>query len=207
MGGFPVLVRCLDSPHPSLRAGAAGLIGDICQNNLQCQENMLALKVVPQLLQVIDGDEEATVRVKAMYAVSCKSFSLKFNHYWVPIIWPAFFFSVRIITFILRTYIHPPSHFHDYLVLTDRSPTMLTLLFDICRLVPKIACLPCGLLSVLIALFVAVLTMDSCLFFFYLLFTILSWLYVGKQVFLLTTSLPCFIYLFFLIFLLLHAFS
>lgn len=71
MGGFPVLIRCLDSPHPSLRAGAAGLIGDVCQNNLHCQQNMLSLNVVPQLLQVIDGDENVTARVKAMYAASC----------------------------------------------------------------------------------------------------------------------------------------
>lgn len=71
MGGFPVLLQCMDSPHPSLRAGAAGLIGDVCQNNLQCQQNMLALHVIPQLLQVIDGDEDVTSRVKAMYALSC----------------------------------------------------------------------------------------------------------------------------------------
>lgn len=70
-----MLMRCLDSPHPSLRAGAAGLIGDVCQNNLQCQQNMLALNVIPQLLQMIDGDEDVTSRVKAMYALSCKLLS------------------------------------------------------------------------------------------------------------------------------------
>ncbi|KAG0711690.1 Hsp70-binding protein 1 [Chionoecetes opilio] len=71
MGGFPVLVGCLDSPHPSLRAGAAGLMGDVCQNNPLCQENILTLNVLPQLLSIIDGDEDTTTRVKAMYAVSC----------------------------------------------------------------------------------------------------------------------------------------
>lgn len=71
MGGFPVLVQCLDSPHSSLRAGAAGLIGDICQNNLQCQQNMLTLNVLPQLLHIVDVDDDSTARVKAMYAVSC----------------------------------------------------------------------------------------------------------------------------------------
>ncbi|XP_050738335.1 hsp70-binding protein 1-like isoform X1 [Eriocheir sinensis] len=71
MGAFPVFVRCLDSPHSSLRVGAAGLIGDVCQNNLQCQQSMITLNVVPQLLHMVDGDEDINVRVKALYALSC----------------------------------------------------------------------------------------------------------------------------------------
>ncbi|KAK8739890.1 hypothetical protein OTU49_003247 [Cherax quadricarinatus] len=71
LGGFPILMKCLDSPHTSLRTGAAGLIGDICQNYLNCQENMLSLNIMPVLLHMIDTDEDNQARVKAMYAVSC----------------------------------------------------------------------------------------------------------------------------------------
>ncbi|XP_071545640.1 hsp70-binding protein 1 [Panulirus ornatus] len=71
MGGFPVLIRCLDSPHTSLRIGAASLIGDICQNDLYCQENMLSLNIMPVLLHMLDTDEDRQARVKALYALSC----------------------------------------------------------------------------------------------------------------------------------------
>lgn len=73
-----MLVRCLDSPHSSLRLGAAGLIGDVCQNNLQCQQSMITLNVVPQLLHMVDGDEDVNVKVKALYALSCKFYFIKF---------------------------------------------------------------------------------------------------------------------------------
>lgn len=72
MGGFPVLLRCLDSPHSSLRIGAAGLIGDISQNNPPCQENMVALNAIKVLLHMIDTDADKQGRVKALYALSCK---------------------------------------------------------------------------------------------------------------------------------------
>jgi len=71
MGGFPALLRCLNSPHSTLRAGAAGLIGDICQNNPYCQDNMLGLKVVPLLLHMMDTDSDNLARIKALYALSC----------------------------------------------------------------------------------------------------------------------------------------
>ncbi|XP_069158161.1 hsp70-binding protein 1 isoform X2 [Procambarus clarkii] len=71
LGGFPVLMKCLDSPHTSLRTGAASLIGDICQNYLNCQESMLSLNIMPVLLDMIDTDEDDQAKIKAMYAVSC----------------------------------------------------------------------------------------------------------------------------------------
>ncbi|XP_063606152.1 hsp70-binding protein 1-like [Penaeus indicus] len=71
MGGFPALLRCLNSPHASLRVGAAGLIGDICQNNLVCQESMLSLKAIPPLLEMMDTDTDKQARIKALYAISC----------------------------------------------------------------------------------------------------------------------------------------
>ncbi|KAG7156832.1 Hsp70-binding protein 1-like [Homarus americanus] len=44
---------------------------DICQNYLYCQENMLALDIMPVLLLMLDTDEDTQARVKALYAISC----------------------------------------------------------------------------------------------------------------------------------------
>lgn len=71
MGGFPALVRCLDSPHESLRTSAANVIGEVCQNNLYCQSNMLALNPIPTLLHMVDNDSSKQARVKALFALSC----------------------------------------------------------------------------------------------------------------------------------------
>ncbi|KAK7074818.1 Hsp70-binding protein 1 [Halocaridina rubra] len=71
LGGFPSLVRCLVSPHVSLRIGAANLIGEVCQNNTYCQENMLALNPLPALLQMLDSDDSHQARIKALFALSC----------------------------------------------------------------------------------------------------------------------------------------
>ena len=72
IGGFPVVVRCLQSPHPSLRTKSAGLIGNVCQNCEYCQSHMLEIGVLPTLLQILENDENVQARVKALYAMSCK---------------------------------------------------------------------------------------------------------------------------------------
>ncbi|XP_068208032.1 hsp70-binding protein 1 [Palaemon carinicauda] len=71
MGGFPALFQCLDSPHASLRANAANVIGVVCQNNLYCQSKMLALNPIPTLLHMMDNDSNKQARVKALFALSC----------------------------------------------------------------------------------------------------------------------------------------
>ncbi|XP_064077792.1 LOW QUALITY PROTEIN: hsp70-binding protein 1-like [Macrobrachium nipponense] len=71
MGGFPALIRCLDSPHESLRASAANVIGEVCQNNLDCQSSMLALNPIPTLLHMMDNDSSKQAKVKALFALSC----------------------------------------------------------------------------------------------------------------------------------------
>lgn len=71
VGGFPALLRCLNSPHSSLRIGSANLIGEVCQNNLYCQENMLSLNPLQTLLQIVDSDDDTQARIKALFALSC----------------------------------------------------------------------------------------------------------------------------------------
>lgn len=71
MGGYPVLVSCLESPHASLRAGAASLIGDICQNMEYCQTHMMELSILPKLIHMLEYDEIDKCKIKALYAISC----------------------------------------------------------------------------------------------------------------------------------------
>ncbi|XP_076029675.1 hsp70-binding protein 1 isoform X2 [Oratosquilla oratoria] len=71
MGGFHVLIGCLESPHSKIRCGAASLIGDLVQNNSKGQEEMLTLGAVLKFLRMLDTDVEEKCRVKSLYALSC----------------------------------------------------------------------------------------------------------------------------------------
>jgi len=71
MGGYPVLISCLDSPHANIRAGAASLIGSICQNMEYCQKQMVELNTLPKLIHMLENDQVEKCKVKALYAISC----------------------------------------------------------------------------------------------------------------------------------------
>ena len=73
MGGFELFPRYIHCTWSSvLRWRAAELIAIIVQNNPHCQKQALEANLLQQLLNVIDTDACATVRTKALYAVSCK---------------------------------------------------------------------------------------------------------------------------------------
>lgn len=71
IGGFCVLKPCLDSVHSSLRWRGAELVAELCQNNPYCQNKVLEADVLPTLLSMVDTDINDTVKIKALYAVSC----------------------------------------------------------------------------------------------------------------------------------------
>ncbi|KAF3428909.1 hypothetical protein E2986_03637 [Frieseomelitta varia] len=71
IGGFSIFGPCLNSPHSSIRWRAADLIAELAQNNPFCQERFLETGLFPTLLNMIDTDSVETVRIKALYAVSC----------------------------------------------------------------------------------------------------------------------------------------
>lgn len=73
VGGFSILGPCLNSPHGSIRWKVAELIAELTQNNPFCQERMLEAGFLPILLNMVDSDEVEMARVKALYAISCKS--------------------------------------------------------------------------------------------------------------------------------------
>lgn len=71
IGGFAIFGPCLNSPHSSIRWRAADVIAELAQNNPFCQDRFVESGLFPILLNMIDTDPAETVRVKALYAVSC----------------------------------------------------------------------------------------------------------------------------------------
>uniref|UniRef100_A0A1A8KGE3 Hsp70-binding protein 1 n=1 Tax=Nothobranchius kuhntae TaxID=321403 RepID=A0A1A8KGE3_NOTKU len=72
LGGLDLCVsRYLSHVQSGLRWRAAQLIASCAQNMPQVQDHLLKIGVLPKLLQLTDADPNPTVRVKALYAVSC----------------------------------------------------------------------------------------------------------------------------------------
>lgn len=72
LGGLELCVsRYLCHEQSGLRWRAAELIASCSQNMPQVQVYLLDIGTLPKLLQMADSDPHPTVRVKALYAVSC----------------------------------------------------------------------------------------------------------------------------------------
>ncbi|XP_038639485.1 hsp70-binding protein 1 isoform X2 [Scyliorhinus canicula] len=66
-----VVEHFLECPDPELRWRTAHLIGTCSQNNPFVQEHVLNLGTMPKLLELLNGDSNDMVRIKALFAVSC----------------------------------------------------------------------------------------------------------------------------------------
>lgn len=72
LGGLQLCVsRYLSHEQSGLRWRAAELVASCSQNMPQVQIHLLDIGTLPKLLQMADCDPHPTVRVKALYAVSC----------------------------------------------------------------------------------------------------------------------------------------
>ncbi|XP_030649734.1 hsp70-binding protein 1 isoform X2 [Chanos chanos] len=72
LGGLELCVsRCLCHPEAGMRWRAAQLIASCAQNMPEVQCHLLNQGALHTLLQLTDNDTHSTVRVKALYAVSC----------------------------------------------------------------------------------------------------------------------------------------
>ncbi|XP_022063176.1 hsp70-binding protein 1 [Acanthochromis polyacanthus] len=72
LGGLDLCVsQYLCHIQSGLRWRAAELIASCAQNMPQVQVHLLNIRALPKLLQLTDSDPHPTVRVKALYAVSC----------------------------------------------------------------------------------------------------------------------------------------
>ncbi|KAM3921405.1 hsp70-binding protein 1 [Leptodactylus fuscus] len=72
LGGMDLMLnRYLSSPEAELRWRAADLIGICSQNVPFVQEMSLSFGALSKLLKLLDLDSSETVRVKALFAISC----------------------------------------------------------------------------------------------------------------------------------------
>lgn len=77
LGGLDLCVTSLlCHPQSGVRWRAAQLIASCAQNMPEVQCHLLSQGALNTLLQLTDHDPNPTVRVKALYAVSCKSISI-----------------------------------------------------------------------------------------------------------------------------------
>jgi hypothetical protein len=72
LDGYKLLKRLLNHKNAEMRTMTCDLIGTCAQNNLYNQETLLADNFLVLLLNKLENDENQ-VKVKALFAISCKS--------------------------------------------------------------------------------------------------------------------------------------
>jgi hypothetical protein len=70
-GSFPALVKLLAADSVELRTGAAEVFAAVAQNNPPCQDKLLELGVLGEMLTLSQSDANAKCRLKSLHAVSC----------------------------------------------------------------------------------------------------------------------------------------
>ncbi|GAB6025987.1 hypothetical protein CHUAL_011953 [Chamberlinius hualienensis] len=70
IGGFSILQPCLKSENAAIRHKTAELIAELVQNHPYCQKAAKDCKLLEDLLRLLDFDEDETVRIKCLYAIS-----------------------------------------------------------------------------------------------------------------------------------------
>ncbi|KAL1500806.1 hypothetical protein ABEB36_006248 [Hypothenemus hampei] len=71
IGGFTILYPCLNSSNSQIRATGCELLAVLCQHNPYCQKVVLDNEFIPILLNMIKEDQDVSVVIKAVYALSC----------------------------------------------------------------------------------------------------------------------------------------
>lgn len=72
IGGFDLFPRLLSDEEAEIRWQTLELIACLVQNNPYCQKAVLENNMLPVLLDLLDQDNNSTVKIKALYATSCK---------------------------------------------------------------------------------------------------------------------------------------
>ncbi|CAG5117052.1 unnamed protein product [Candidula unifasciata] len=71
INGLRVIPKLLSSEVSEIRWRCLELLGNLVQNNPVAQAAVLSLKLLAPLLLMVETDPNPTVRVKALYAISC----------------------------------------------------------------------------------------------------------------------------------------
>ena len=73
IGGFEIFHSCTHYERsPEVRSLVLELVATLVQNNPYCQAAVIESGFFPEMLKILDNDEEAAVKIKALYAASCK---------------------------------------------------------------------------------------------------------------------------------------
>ena len=66
---IPIL---LEDENHEIRALTCDLVGACAQNNEYCQETLVAANILPLILKTLKDDKDNDVKIKALFAISCK---------------------------------------------------------------------------------------------------------------------------------------
>lgn len=69
IGGFCIILPCLNSKYAEVRSETALLVGELAQNNEFCQKHLLDLNILPRLIELMS--DESLVSSHAFHAISC----------------------------------------------------------------------------------------------------------------------------------------
>jgi len=69
IGGFCILMPCLDSKYSDVRSETAMLVGELAQNNPFCQQKLLEMDILPKLIERLTDEPE--VAAHSFHAISC----------------------------------------------------------------------------------------------------------------------------------------
>ncbi len=75
---YKLLPIILNNKENEFRAIACDLIATLAQNNEYCQKTLVEHHILPLLFDKLENDTAENVRIKALYAISCKKFFINF---------------------------------------------------------------------------------------------------------------------------------
>lgn len=69
IGGFCILIPCLESKYDDVKVGVSQLIAELAQNNEFCQQKFIEIDILPRLISMLSESAEVTSAV--FHAISC----------------------------------------------------------------------------------------------------------------------------------------
>lgn len=72
MKGYEIIPLLLKHTSPEIRALTCDLVGTCAQNNEYSQESFVTSKIILLMLKTLENDQDNNVKVKALFAISCK---------------------------------------------------------------------------------------------------------------------------------------
>lgn len=103
-----IFPTCLDNDEAEVRWQCLDLIAILVQNNPYCQEAILEAALLPTILEILDKDSNATVKTKALYAVSCEFVVTYFSFTYPTVLFPSEKGALVLASKIAHIYFYAP---------------------------------------------------------------------------------------------------